>query len=69
MDDMKPELIIICNQAKLPVVGLENQSNHKTLTYNVVCLEDVLRQVQNLWKCPTTDPSNLRPMSQDRTHS
>ena len=31
MEDMEPEMATFCNQARLPMKGLEHQLSHKTL--------------------------------------
>ncbi|EGW05095.1 hypothetical protein I79_024124 [Cricetulus griseus] len=41
---MEPELSIFGDQARLPVVALGHQPNHRTLTYKFSCLQDALEQ-------------------------
>jgi hypothetical protein len=55
--DMVPELAIFYNQAKLPVVGMGYQPNHKTCNLQFALPSKCARVImaQNIWEETTND--------------
>lgn len=40
MEDMEPELTLLCNKARFPVMGLVHKPKQKSATHNI-CLQEV----------------------------
>lgn len=57
MGNTEPKLGILCNQVKLPVVGLGHQTNYKTYNLQFVLSEGYagIAVALNLWEWPIND--------------
>lgn len=58
---------VFCNQARLSVVGLENQPSHKTYDLQSIlsarCAGSIM--TENVWEWSTNIWFNLKPMPQE----